>query len=133
MTVLTGASWIWGAARGITKHKPALDWVDPGFARGWTVYILWQVLISIALIYNYCYRMVGFMAKNQNEIVRYTSICRGIEAAGGAIASGVSSTSAPGSLILSNFVIPLTGSQLTVAMVLTLHYGVLHLYQLGLW
>ncbi|KAH9219019.1 hypothetical protein DL95DRAFT_457849 [Leptodontidium sp. 2 PMI_412] len=35
------------------------------------------------------------MAKNPNEIVRYTSICRVVEAAGGAIASGISSTSAP--------------------------------------
>lgn len=29
--------------------------------------------------------MVGFMAKNPNDIVRYTSICRGVEAAGDAI------------------------------------------------
>ncbi|KAH9219020.1 hypothetical protein DL95DRAFT_457850 [Leptodontidium sp. 2 PMI_412] len=48
MTALTGASWIWGAViqPGYTKHKPALDWFDPGFARGWTIYILWQVNLA---------------------------------------------------------------------------------------
>lgn len=30
--------------------------------------------------------MVGFMAKEPRELVRYTSIVRGVEAAGGAIA-----------------------------------------------
>lgn len=47
------------------------------------------------MVYNYCYWMVGHMAEDPNEIVRYTAIVRGVEAAGGAIASGISSTHAP--------------------------------------
>ncbi|PCG97657.1 Major facilitator superfamily domain, general substrate transporter [Penicillium occitanis (nom. inval.)] len=90
---LVGGCWIWGTVvqTGYQKHKPALDWVDSG--RGWALYILWQV--NFSLLYNFGYWLVGFMAKEPAEIVRYTSIARALEAAGQCIASGISSTSAP--------------------------------------
>ncbi|TVY91998.1 UNC93-like protein [Lachnellula willkommii] len=90
MMTLIGGCWIWGTIVQVqyTHHKPALDWLDAGFGRGWALYIFWQINF-------YCYWMVGFMAKEPRELVRYTSIVRGVEAAGGAIASGISSTKAP--------------------------------------
>lgn len=39
--------------------------------------------------------LIGFMAKEPAEIVRYTSIARALEAAGQCIALGINSTSAP--------------------------------------
>ncbi|KAF8902007.1 hypothetical protein CPB85DRAFT_104976 [Mucidula mucida] len=39
--------------------------------------------------------MVSYLAEAPEEVVRYTSIVRAVEAAGGAVASGISSTTAP--------------------------------------
>lgn len=45
MMTLFGAVWVWGAVvqSGYEKNKPALDWVDPGFGRGWGLYLMLQV------------------------------------------------------------------------------------------
>lgn len=42
---LFGGTWVWGAVvqHEYGLHKPALDWVDSGFGRGWALYILLQV------------------------------------------------------------------------------------------
>ena len=49
--------------------------------------------IEFALTYNYGYWLIGFLAKNPAEIVRYSSVARGVEAAGQCVASGIASTS----------------------------------------
>ncbi|CRG83304.1 Anoctamin-3 [Talaromyces islandicus] len=95
LMVLFGGTWIWGT---VIQHeygldKPALDWVDSGFGRGWGLYIMLQV--NFALSYNYGYWLAGYMAKGPAEIVRLTSTVRAVEAAGGAVAAGISSTHAP--------------------------------------
>ncbi|EOO00311.1 putative duf895 domain membrane protein [Phaeoacremonium minimum UCRPA7] len=92
---LFGGTWIWGTVvqRDYWHHKPALDWSDHGFGRGWAFYIMMQV--NFALSYNYGYWLAGYMARDPAEIVRLTSTVRAVEAAGGAVASGISSTKAP--------------------------------------
>ncbi|KAJ5988430.1 hypothetical protein N7481_003640 [Penicillium waksmanii] len=72
---------------------PALDWVDHGFGRGWAFYVMMQVNFTLA--YNYGYWLAGYIAKDPAEVVRLTSIVRAVEAAGGAVVSGISSTHAP--------------------------------------
>lgn len=93
--VLFGGTWIWGAVvqHGYEIHAPKLDWADPGFGRGWAFYVMMQV--NFALAYNYGYWLAGYMARDPAEIVRLTSTVRAVEAAGGAVASGISSTHAP--------------------------------------
>lgn len=49
--------------------------------------------VEFALTYNYGYWLIGFLAKNPAEIVRYSSVARGVEAAGQCVASGIASTS----------------------------------------
>ncbi|KAG5657312.1 hypothetical protein KAF25_005876 [Fusarium avenaceum] len=95
MMALFGGTWIWVTVvqHGYEANKPALDWVDHGFGRGWACYILMQV--NFALAYNYGYWLAGYMAQSPAEIVRITSTVRAVEAAGGAVASGISSTHAP--------------------------------------
>ncbi|KAF2500056.1 MFS general substrate transporter [Lophium mytilinum] len=95
MMLLLGGCWVWGIVvqRGYSHHKPALDWNDSGFGRGWALYVFWQV--NFALTYNYGYWLVGYMAKEHREIVRYTSVVRAVEAAGQCVASGISSTKTP--------------------------------------
>ncbi|OJJ62914.1 hypothetical protein ASPSYDRAFT_55656 [Aspergillus sydowii CBS 593.65] len=92
---LFGGTWIWGAVvqHDYEVHTPALDWVDKGFGRGWAFYILMQV--NFALAYNYGYWLAGYVARGPAEIIRLTSTVRAVEAAGGAVAAGISSTPAP--------------------------------------
>ncbi|KAL4784579.1 major facilitator superfamily domain-containing protein [Aspergillus varians] len=92
---LFGGTWVWGAVvqQGYEIHTPTLDWVDGGFGRGWAFYVLMQV--NFALAYNYGYWLAGYVARGPAEIIRLTSTVRAVEAAGGAVASGLSSTSAP--------------------------------------
>lgn len=99
MMVLIGGCWIWGTVvqKGYTDHKPALDWDDAGFGRGWALYIMWQV--NWALTYNYGYWLVGNLAREPADVPRLTSSIRALESAGQCIASGISSTSTPVSRI----------------------------------
>ncbi|KAF8886272.1 hypothetical protein CPB85DRAFT_1566842 [Mucidula mucida] len=106
MMALAGGSWIWATVVqvGYTRNPPSFDWVDGGFGRGWALYIIMQV--NFALVYNYCYWMVSYLAEAPEEVVRYTSIVRAVEAAGGAVASGISSTKAPLTVAVAvNFVV----------------------------
>ncbi|KAF9872472.1 cytochrome c oxidase subunit 1 [Colletotrichum karsti] len=95
MMALFGGTWIWATIiqREYGQQAPALDWSDSGFGRGWALYILLQV--NFALAYNYGYWLAGYMARGPAEIIRFTSTVRAVEAAGGAVASGISSTRAP--------------------------------------
>ncbi|KAF2791865.1 hypothetical protein K505DRAFT_247965 [Melanomma pulvis-pyrius CBS 109.77] len=95
MMVLSGGVWTWALViqHKYTAHKPALDWVDSKFGEGWALYVFQQV--EFALTYNYGYWLMGFLSKEPAEVVRYTSVCRAVEAAGQCVASGISSTSAP--------------------------------------
>ncbi|KAJ0122331.1 hypothetical protein J7T55_002844 [Diaporthe amygdali] len=95
MMSLIGGCWIWGTIVqvGYTKDKPSLDWSDDGFGRGWALYIFWSINFSLA--YNYGFWLIGLMARDPKEVVRYMSVARAVEAAGQCIASGISSTSAP--------------------------------------
>lgn len=45
MMALFGGTWVWGAVvqHEYGLHKPALDWDDAGFGRGWALYIILQV------------------------------------------------------------------------------------------
>lgn len=97
MMSLIGGCWAWGTVVqvGYSQHKPSLDWDDAGFGRGWALYILWSINFSLA--YNYGFWLIGLMARDPKEVVRYMSVARAVEAAGQCIASGISSTSAPAS------------------------------------
>jgi hypothetical protein len=93
MMALSGGIWVWAI---IIQHKyqrtnPALDWADSAFGEGWSLYVFQQV--EFALTYNYGYWLIGFLAKRPAEIVRYSSVARGVEAAGQCVASGIASTS----------------------------------------
>lgn len=95
MMVLSGGIWIWALIiqHKYQLHKPALDWDDSAFGEGWALYVFQQV--EFALTYNYGYWLMSFLAKEPAEIVRYSSVARGVEAAGQCVASGISSTKTP--------------------------------------
>ena len=93
MMALSGGIWIWAI---VIQYKyqrtnSALDWADSAFGEGWSLYVFQQV--EFALTYNYGYWLIGFLAKSPAEVVRYSSVARGVEAAGQCVASGIASTS----------------------------------------
>lgn len=116
MMSLIGGCWAWGTALqvGYSQHKPSLDWGDDGFGRGWALYIFWSINFSLA--YNFGFWLIGLLARDSKEVVRYMSVARAVEAAGQCIASGISSTSAPVSqcLFRRKKALKLTFRQLTV-------------------
>lgn len=83
---LTTGTWVYATVIQIdySASNPKLDWVDPGWARGWFLYILVQ--LNFALIYNYLFWIIGGLSENANDTVRWSALIRGIEAAGGAVA-----------------------------------------------
>lgn len=93
MMALAGGTWAWAVIiqHKYQLHKPKLDWVDDRFGAGWALYVFEQVVF--ALSYNYGYWLIGFLAKEQVEIVRYSSVARAFEAAGQCVGSGINSTS----------------------------------------
>ncbi|KAI5862033.1 MFS general substrate transporter [Durotheca rogersii] len=95
MMTLIGGCWVWGAVvqNEYTRHKPALDWDDGDFGRGWALYIFWQ--INFSLTYNFGFWLISFLAKEPGETARYMSVARAAEAAGQCISSGISSTTTP--------------------------------------
>jgi hypothetical protein len=98
MTISCG-TWVWAVViqHKYGLHKPALDWDDSAFGEGWALYVFQQM--EFALAYNYGYWLMGFLAREPAEVVRYTSVARGVEAAGQCVASGISSTKTPVSVI----------------------------------
>ena len=128
MMALSGGIWIWAI---VIQHKyqrtnPALDWADSAFGEGWSLYVFQQV--EFALTYNYGYWLIGFLAKSPAEIVRYSSVARGVEAAGQCVASGIASTSVPpivsAGLIMAWWGIALPLGFLVVRMIGIEHVGV---------
>ena len=103
MMALIGATWAWGIVvqHDYSLNKPALDWNDAGFGRGWALYIFWQ--INFSLTYNYGFWLISWLAAEPKDTVRFMSAIRGVEAAGQAISSGISSTSIPVSLCIPHF------------------------------
>ncbi|RAK80177.1 DUF895 domain membrane protein [Aspergillus fijiensis CBS 313.89] len=87
---LQGGVWVWATV--ITsiyreKDQAALDWADPGFARGWVLYLFWVAMFQV----NYMYFVVGNLARNKGEVVRLSALLRGTESAVQAVSYGLSS------------------------------------------
>lgn len=95
MMAFIGGCWVWGTIvqRDYQLAKPALDWDDAGFGRGWALYIFWQV--NFSLTYNYGFWLIGWLGREPKDTVRLMSVARGVEAAGQAVSSGISSTTTP--------------------------------------
>ncbi|KAE8422533.1 major facilitator superfamily domain-containing protein [Aspergillus pseudocaelatus] len=68
---------------------PVLDWADDGFGRGVCVYIL--MLVGFNLMYDYLYWLIGTVNRSGGDIVRLSSVVRGVESAGQAISYGINS------------------------------------------
>ncbi|KAK4497845.1 hypothetical protein PRZ48_010500 [Zasmidium cellare] len=93
---LQGAWWIWGTII-VTEYRrtqPTYDWVDAGFGRGFAWFLF--MVMSFQLNYMYLYFVVGSLAKNEAEVIRYAGLLRGTESASQAVSYGLTSVSVMG-------------------------------------
>lgn len=93
---LQGAWWIWGTVI-VTQYRreqPTFDWVDAGFGRGFAWFLF--MVMSFQLNYMYLYFVVGSLAKDEAQIIRYAGLLRGTESAAQAVSYGLTSVSVMG-------------------------------------
>jgi MFS family permease len=87
--ITQGAWWIWATiiVTEYNKTNPVYDWVDPGFGRGFALFLFW--VIGFQLNYMYLYFVVGNIASSEEEVVRIAGLLRGTESAAQAVSYGL--------------------------------------------
>ncbi|KAI4853534.1 MFS general substrate transporter [Aureobasidium sp. EXF-8845] len=90
---LQGAWWVWATVlvTEFDKTNPTYDWVDPGFGKGFALFLFW--VAGFQLNYMFLYFVVGNLAETQDEVVRICSLLRGTESAVQAVSYGLGSVS----------------------------------------
>jgi MFS family permease len=90
IAILNSALWIWGLIlqNKYQRTKPVLDWTEQrSFAVGFGFYMLDRICLS--MVENFIYWCISNLSDEQGELIRYSSLLRGIETAGVAIGFGV--------------------------------------------
>lgn len=103
---LQGGWWIWGTVvtTQFRNSRPVYDWVDPGFGKGFALYLFWIIgfQLNYMLLYENdtlhrgCwtrltmeqhnrYFIVGNLADDEEEVVRIAGLLRGTESAAQAV------------------------------------------------
>lgn len=88
---LQGAWWIWATilVTEFRNSRPTYDWTSPGFGRGFAVFIF--LTAGFQLNYLFLYFIIGNLAKNEEEVIRYAALLRGSESAWQAVSYGITS------------------------------------------
>ncbi|KAK7549026.1 major facilitator superfamily domain-containing protein [Phyllosticta citricarpa] len=88
---LQGAWWIWATVLVTEFHRtqPSYDWVDPGFGRGFALFLF--VIIGFQLNYMFLYFIVGNLAGDEAEVIRISGLLRATESAAQAVSYGLDS------------------------------------------
>ncbi|KAF3009577.1 hypothetical protein E8E13_006061 [Curvularia kusanoi] len=91
IAVLQGAWWLWATilATEFRKTHPTYDWSSAGFGRGFAVFIF--LTVGFQLNYLFLYFIVGQLAENEPDVVRYAALLRGTESAWQAVSYGITS------------------------------------------
>ncbi|PWY87399.1 DUF895 domain membrane protein [Aspergillus heteromorphus CBS 117.55] len=90
--LLQGGWWVWATVvtTGYRREwTEAIDWTDPGFAKGFVLYLVW--VVGFQLNYLFLYFVVGNLATDDEEVVRVSGLLRGVESAVQAVSYGLSS------------------------------------------
>lgn len=91
LVVLQGAWWLWATIL-VTEFRdsqPTYDWASPGFGRAFAVFIF--LTVGFQLNYLFLYFIIGNLAKNEPEVIRFAALLRGSESAWQAISYGITS------------------------------------------
>jgi len=88
---LQGAWWIWATVL-VTRFRhtqPTYDWSSSGFGHAFAPYLL--LTAGFQINYMFCYFMIGQLAKDPSEVIRYAALLRGTESAWQAASYGLNS------------------------------------------
>lgn len=91
LVVLQGAFWLWATVL-VTEFRvsqPTYDWTSPGFGRAFAVFVF--LTVTFQLNYLFLYFIIGNLATNEPEIIRFAGLLRGTESAWQAISYGITS------------------------------------------
>ncbi|KAK2035282.1 cytochrome c oxidase subunit 1 [Colletotrichum zoysiae] len=69
------------------RTQPTFDWGDPGFARGFGVFIF--LVSGFQLNYNFAFFMIGQISESPQETIRLAALLRGTESAWQAVSYGL--------------------------------------------
>lgn len=89
--MLQGAWWLWATIL-VTKFRstqPTYDWASSGFGHSFAVFIL--LTAGFQINYLFLYFIIGNLAVDQQEVIRYAALLRGSESAWQAISYGITS------------------------------------------
>ncbi|EPS96992.1 hypothetical protein FOMPIDRAFT_130664 [Fomitopsis schrenkii] len=86
-----GAWWTWATilVTEFQKTRPTYDWVDPGFGKGFALFLC--LIIGFQLQYLYLYFIVGHLADNEAEVIRVAGLLRATQSASQAVSYGLNS------------------------------------------
>ncbi|KAF2127038.1 hypothetical protein P153DRAFT_406168 [Dothidotthia symphoricarpi CBS 119687] len=91
IAVLQGAWWIWATilVTEFRSSQPTYDWTSPGFGRAFPVFIF--LTTGFQMNYLFLYFIIGNLADDESDVVRYAALLRGTESAWQAISYGITS------------------------------------------
>jgi hypothetical protein len=91
LVILQGAWWLWATilVTEFRSFQPTFDWTSSGFGRAFAVFIL--LTAGFQLNYLFLYFIIGNMAVDQQEVIRYAALLRGSESAWQAVSYGITS------------------------------------------
>ncbi|TDZ14097.1 putative membrane protein [Colletotrichum orbiculare MAFF 240422] len=87
--VTQGAWWLWLTIN-VTEYRqtqPTFDWSDPGFGRGFGVFIF--LVSGFQLNYNFAFFIIGQISESPQETIRLSALLRGTESAWQALSYGL--------------------------------------------
>lgn len=85
--------WIWALVvqHEYSQRNPGkLDWLSPGFGRGFGLYIMLNT--SGNCVQNYLYFLIGTIGEGTTELSRLAGLLRGVESWGQCAAFGINSS-----------------------------------------
>jgi hypothetical protein len=91
LVILQGAWWLWATilVTEFRSSQPTFDWTSSGFGRAFAVFIL--LTAGFQLNYLFLYFIIGNLAVDQQEVIRYAALLRGSESAWQAVSYGITS------------------------------------------
>jgi hypothetical protein len=91
VVVLQGAWWLWATilVTAFRSSQPTYDWTSPGFGHAFAVFIL--LTAGFQINYLFLYFIIGNLAIDQQEVIRYAALLRGSESAWQAVSYGITS------------------------------------------
>lgn len=91
VVTLQGAWWLWATVL-VTRFRhsePSYDWTSSGFGNAFVPYLF--LTAGFQINYLFCYFLVGQLAKDPADVIRYAALLRGTESAWQAVSYGLSS------------------------------------------